>query len=67
MSSSRLPIWIVDGSTGEPCDAILFDKIGENHLRDFEESWRPWLLNTLAADPKLPRPQTAHWVGKQNR
>jgi len=61
MSVSRSQVWIVDGSTGEPVQAILFHKIVEKHLRDYEGRWRPWLEQAVAAQPSLPRQESAHW------
>lgn len=61
MSCEQSPIWIVDGATGQPFEAILCDAILESHVRDFEERWRPWLENAMSADPDLPRQESAHW------
>lgn len=61
MSANQYPIPLVDGSTKQVIDAVLFDSIEDRHIDDFEQKWQPWLANWLAQNPHLPRQESAHW------
>ena len=62
----RSPIYLLDGATGEPCDAELCDEIGPPQLADWHVRWRPVLLERLRelhkrGVPSSSWPQGWHW------
>jgi len=61
MSDSASPVFLVDGLTGQPVEAALYQKITNKHLHDRETLWKPWLEAHQTAHPKLPGQQSAHW------
>jgi hypothetical protein len=65
MSDSESSLWIVDGATGQAIEAVLFDKILDQHVQDFENLWRSWLQGAVRENPDLPSQQSSHWDWRQ--
>ncbi len=61
MSPSQWPVWIVDGSSGEAAPATLWDEATENHIRDTEARWGPWMRDLIASHLPPLREESRHW------
>jgi len=61
MSESTSPVLLVDGLTGQPVEAALYQPITEKHLQHHETAWQQWLKAHYSTHPTLPRQQSDHW------
>jgi hypothetical protein len=68
----RIPVTLIDNSTGEPIPASLFDEVTMAHFLEVQKEWRPlvvlatsYLTQSGAAAPDIPRHWHWDWTRKE--
>jgi hypothetical protein len=64
MNATSSRVYLIEASSGDAVDAELLDQIGEDHVRYWEDKWKPFHSKEWLEQAGIPPdkwPQSKHW------